>query len=499
VADLRLFFRNACFACPVLPLNFDLPCRGHFRSDAYSLVDEEFSMPIAILTWRLKTGFIARSILALLALGLLAAIPNRVLAGNMDDAMLKAATEVLEYCQQKGWKNVGVLKFRVVEHHKGNKAHSTWNEGRLNTYLARRLENSLVVVGNGSVGVTRNAGAQAVLANKRVCYLQPAGRQQLFSRSYYMVAGAAPLKVDAFLTGTASISADFKDITVSIKAWDKTLDFQKIMHFNVRTDRSALVEMNRSFVIKRSAGKSTKSRNNADNAAVNNVANNAKNKNKNNSGNKFLSQYLDFQLLYDNQPVAIQTGNDNSKFMVGSPQAGQKVFMQMTSKERVAVVLLVNGMNTYLKEGPGKEPAQYAMWVLDQPGQKYGIAGFYPDAQKVEPFQALADDQSMTYPLADETKRGLIEIFIFKEGTTPESNNTPATNTKRFQFRAKSYRQAVHLLKSKMTYSRSSHGLLKRGLIVQDSSSQEAQVQQTAFANPRQVAALVIQYYQKQQ
>src|SRR5262249_44950798 len=162
--------------------------------------------------------------------------------------------------------------------------------------------------------------------------------------------------------------------------------------------------------------------------------------------------------------------------------------------ERLAVVLLVNGVNTFLKEGPGKEPSQYAMWVLDKPGQKYTIAGFYPDLQRVEPFQVLADDQSQSFPLADETKRGLIEVFIFKEGGAPDNNGQTAVNTKRFNFRAKNYAQAVSLIKSRMRYTPSSHGRLGRGLIVQDAASQPSQIQSMEFHNPQLVAAQVIQY-----
>src|SRR5262249_33559311 len=117
-----------------------------------------------------------------------------------------------------------------------------------------RLENALVGVAKGKLGVTSHAGQEAVkealrLNDKNLTYETADGRQKLLALGYPMTAGAQRLKVDAILTGTAYVSPDFQTIQVDILAWDKSLQLQAVTSFTVRTDRSALRQMNRSFVV----------------------------------------------------------------------------------------------------------------------------------------------------------------------------------------------------------------------------------------------------------
>src|SRR5262249_1266965 len=160
-----------------------------------------------------------------------------------------------------------------------------------------------------------------------------------------------------------------------------------------------------------------------------------------------------------------------TSLQVTTPREGQRIVLQLTAKERLAVVLLVNGVNTYLMDS-GMEPAQYPKWVLDKPRQKYSIEGFYPDLKTVKPFKILPDDEPLTYPLADETKRGLVEVFVFREGDTPDSGESAGVNAKGFHSRAKTYEDAIAQLKKQMRYSPT-----KKGLIIPDANQQEANVE----------------------
>src|SRR5262249_38777169 len=133
----------------------------------------------------------------------------------------------------------------------GPKTVSAGNDGRLDSLLATRLENALVLAGKGKVGITRQAGQTAMRKlGKDIDYKDAAGRKKLLTLSYQMCAGE-DRKLDAFLTGTIRVAPNFKKIPVVIRAWDKSLTPQEVTTFEARTDRAALIEMNRSFVVKR--------------------------------------------------------------------------------------------------------------------------------------------------------------------------------------------------------------------------------------------------------
>jgi hypothetical protein len=438
-----------------------------------------------------RAGVFGPALLFLLGLVVATALPPRARAGSLDEAVLFATDDILDVCRTRGWKNIGVLKFRVEEQKKkGRPTVSTWNEGRLNTYMARRLENSLLLAGKGKIAVTRSASEEAIKRDRNISWANADGRKKLLSFAYPMVVGDKSAKVDAFLTGVVTITPDFKKMKVVILGWDnKNLEPREVTTFETRTDRSALIEMNRSFVIKRATALSlVKSRAELDDAASNDIDQGAA---TNNSNAKPLSEYVDFQLVYDDQPVAIEQGADSTRFKAQTPQPGQKVLLRISGKERLAVVILVNGVNTYLKES-GREPTQYSRWVLEQPNRPYTIAGFYPDSKTVEPFKVVADDQNSNITLADETKRGLIEVFVFREGKEPETSDQVGMTLRGFNLRAKTYQDAIKRLKANMR-----NAPTKKGLLIPDPNQQAASVQETDFQNPQLVASQVVEYYKK--
>jgi len=89
-------------------------------------------------------------------------------------------------------------------------------------------------------------------------------------------------------------------------------------------------------------------------------------------------------------------------------------------------VVLVNGVNTLGEEGLDREPDQYSMWVLE-PGKRYTIRGYYTMASAKNPaepgkrksalrrFEVLSDSESLLTEMGDPTKRGKIELLLFRE------------------------------------------------------------------------------------
>src|SRR4051812_30831772 len=62
-------------------------------------------------------------------------------ADNLDQKLLEHAPKIVEALHAKGYKNVGVLRFRA---HLGHKADS-FKVGAINGNLVQRLENALII------------------------------------------------------------------------------------------------------------------------------------------------------------------------------------------------------------------------------------------------------------------------------------------------------------------------------------------------------------------
>jgi hypothetical protein len=143
---------------------------------------------------------------------------------------------------------------------------------------------------------------------------------------------------------------------------------------------------------------------------------------------------LEFNVLYDGKPVERTADN-----RLPTPKEGQKVTFTMKAAERLGVVLRVNGVNTLGEEDEEREPDQYSMWILE-PGKKYTIRGYYSMEQPkgkggkgetfIKPFRVLSESESVLAPLANESKRGKIELIVFREASgdaLPDASLRPAS------------------------------------------------------------------------
>ena len=157
-------------------------------------------------------------------MGLLCALPAPVSAADapsasLDRALQEQAPEILKQLREKGYKNVGVLKFRIK---KGTDPVSD-KVGTLNMFLADRLEVALILVNSNDpakqIGIVKKASAVAAKI-PGASHVTADGRAKLFQSEYPLAWGDSSVKPDAFLTGIAQVSADLKQITVGVLAFD---------------------------------------------------------------------------------------------------------------------------------------------------------------------------------------------------------------------------------------------------------------------------------------
>ena len=119
-------------------------------------------------------------------------------ADDLEKQLLKNSKPILEAVRAKGYRNVGVIKFRI----KSGDGPATDRLGTMNLRLAEKLELALILANKLSdpIGIIRNANATAAKIPD-ASHLTPEGRAKLFSKDYPLAWGKTRVVPDAFLTG----------------------------------------------------------------------------------------------------------------------------------------------------------------------------------------------------------------------------------------------------------------------------------------------------------
>ena len=154
----------------------------------------------------------------------------------------------MTYLREHHSRNVGILKFRVK---KGNQP-VNFNVGPLNDNIVGRLEYALIHANSTQrpIGIIQDAN-QIATAKKLPRYDKPAGQRALFAQKYPLAWGDAQVNPDLFLTGIVTVRPDLKSVTVVLEAFGPNSAKQdKVLTFQVDTDRSLLTDLNESFQVK---------------------------------------------------------------------------------------------------------------------------------------------------------------------------------------------------------------------------------------------------------
>jgi hypothetical protein len=354
-----------------------------------------------------------RGPLALFALAACWAAAPAARADNIDAGLFKHAPAVVDGLHTRGSRNVGVLPFRVQQ----GAGKPSLRVGKLNALLATRLENALILGEDMDetkpLGVTRGAGAVAEAAEPEATPLTAAGRRKLFAHAYPLAWGKARVKVDVFLTGLLKVDPKAGKSTVVLEAFDaKAPDkVRKVAEFTVPADRALLADLGRRFTLTRRSLRKGVEERELDDKVVQTALREPEPKVV---GEDDVEQILDFRVYYNGKPVRRDDAG-----RVPEPRPGDKVYFVLKSKERVGLVLRVNGVNTLGYEKEPREVADYSMWVLD-PGKEYRIEGFYPENGKVLPFKVVAPGAGATGGGVLLSKLGQIDLDLFREaGDSP--------------------------------------------------------------------------------
>ncbi len=363
-------------------------------------------------------------------------------ADNIDNELRVKSRLIMEDMEAHGYKNIGILKFQV----KKGATPPSLTAGKLNSVMATRLENALIMSdkADNPVGLTRGASDVAAAKDPKATFLTPEGRQKLFTYQYPLAWGTDNVSVDCFLTGVVDITPDMKKTKIVVNAFDqKNPGLREVLTFTVDTDLSILRDTNQSFVVARRSFNAWANAEDPDEELNKIAVKEAVKVNQPGSTGKMsvdeMKDYLNFQVLFNGQPVDITSDGQLSK-----PAAGQTVLIKMTAKVKLGVLLRVNGINT-LNDQRDEKPnlTDYNWWVLE-PNTEYQIRGYYNKGQ-VKTFVAKADSEvDPGADLGDKSDRhGKIDIDIFMDPTSVAKAATPKTRKPDFSFRTVNTRAAT--------------------------------------------------------
>jgi len=342
-------------------------------------------------------------------------LPAGARADRTDRALNDKMPAVVKYLQEKGFENVGVLRFRVGV---GKKA-ARFDNVPFNGNLPGRVENLLIMHGGDgepAVGVIRGAGGTAAANEVGDWFGDERQRKKLFDVEYRLAWGGKKVKADAFLTGVVRVSEDVKKTTVTLLCFDKgDLELKKIAQFTIETDRDVIRDLGYSFAVGQKARESMVTKRSAadmDRAVLDALENELKPSDV--AG-------VAVTVLVDDKPTSLQAAKgdeEGPRWKLECPPPGKAVAVRLknTTEARMGVVVKLNGLSLFEQQTRAADRCR--KWVI-KPGKTITLEGFYaPQGQRLalRRFEVLVGDEAKAMKEQLGDRAGLLEIDVFAEG-----------------------------------------------------------------------------------
>jgi hypothetical protein len=365
-------------------------------------------------------------------------------ADNIDEKLVVEAPKLMQEIYHRGYKNVGVLSFRLEK----GQSRPTFHGGMIVTNMADRLQDALVLALNPekpAVGVADGCSAVAGRSIAKASYRMPDDRRRLLALKYPLAWGNPPqwVTVDAFLTGKVQVSPDLRKTTVYVEMFDRKnpASMTLLAEFTVKTDHVILADIGQGYVVSRGRLKFGRSdtayvppgsESGRDNPGTNPNPNPNPNPNATPGGSGSDGSdggQLGFAILYDGvqQKMEPDSASGPMNFTIPDPKPGQKVTfgLKNNSSGIIGVLLVVNDTNTLYEEK--SQPDQMSPWILE-PNKDYVVKGYYlRDNETYNPIVGLsdADSAARSSELGGSSLAGIITVYVVTPGASGPSSSTP--------------------------------------------------------------------------
>jgi hypothetical protein len=372
-------------------------------------------------------------VLALLAASSLAAAAARAddKQVGLDQALRDNAPVVIKYLRDKGYKNVGVLKFLAQV---GDKAALSDNLGPINRNLADRLEVALILANpDENLGIIARA-TDVVAKNGWASQLTKRGRRAMFREGAgtYTLAwgGGKAVEPDAFVTGELRLSGDLRSVHVKVLAFDRntgeTMD--PVCEFKAVTEMRTLTDAGVSFGARGQPIDELLALNDSKSVPTPEDPVDVWQQKVDAFLNDLERSPVRLDVLYGGKRTKVQ-GNSarppseqaNVFLRVAEPDyKNDKVTFRLTNtdlKETYGVVLMINGLNTIFHEKG--EPKDCFKWIL-KPKESIVVDGWQTKETKRAPFVVQATQKSEADKMNYGDDPGTFTFVVFRARTPKE-------------------------------------------------------------------------------
>lgn len=423
---------------------------------------------------------------------------------SLDRALRTAAPEVLRFAKDRGYANVGVLKFRI----KKGAGKLTDNAGPLNLKLSEKLELALILVNDvrQPIGIVHDASSVAagiVGAN----HLSEDGRKKLFSTQYPLAWGEAKVIPDAFFVGVAEFSADLSQMTVGIAAFDRRAEkLEPVLKFDCRSSVTNLVETGESFTVRGLFDGGTVETKPAkiEQETFAKVTTQAASVRESTAKHPLVDPMspVELEVRYDGQLIPFDFTAGEARLR--EPQESQKVTLTLRRRDpndrrRYACVLRVNGENTLFRQR--QNDLDCNKWVLEPGSPPLVVRGFQKTAIVAAEFRILSQAESKAKEMNYGADVGTIALTVFTEAgsTTPkrpvidlaDEDAEDALIIQKCQFPAEKPK-TLDAAKSRLAALSQNRGLIEEGKI------DESKTVTVKFeTDPRPVMSVTVRYYRR--
>jgi hypothetical protein len=329
-------------------------------------------------------------------------------ADPLERALVRQAPKVIAYCQEKGYRTVGVLKFQVAD--EGGPARD--DAGTFNALLAGRLEVALVLADDPRrpVGVIRDASAVAA-HTPGANHLTAAGRRALFAARFPLAWGGREVEADALVSGVARVAADLRTVRVALTVYARGGEPHALADLTAATGPGLLGELGESFALR---GAFDGGRVDERPARPEEAAERAARVKRGEAAPPLASAPVKLEVRYDGRAAPLEARDGG--LWVAEPAEGQKVTLVLTrdgSGERYGAVLKVNGEGTL---GRQRLPDLLCRkWVLE-PGDGPGaVRGYQIDGEEAKEFSVTSRSRSAEREVYYGPDVGTITLTVFRE------------------------------------------------------------------------------------
>lgn len=426
-------------------------------------------------------------------------------ATDLDQQLLAQSSGVLQALRDRGYKNVGVLKFRI----KKGQAPVSDSVGTMNMFLADRLEVALVLANPNAadrqLGIIRNASAVAARI-PGASHVSAAGRTKLFTGEYPLAWGDQKVAADAFLTGVVQIDETLDKGVMGLLVFDQKSEKleQLVAPFEIRTNAQHMAELGESFATRGAFDHGTPQM--TQTAIVEEAAKVKGDR----EAHPLLSPTAPagLEIRYDDRPVPLDFRD--GKAFVAEPEEGQVVTLVLkrkaTDKLRYGIVLKVNGENTLYRER--RRDSDCSRWILEPASPPIVVRGYQVDDATAQQFRVASQAESKANEMNYGADVGMIQMTVFRElpsdapppkptlvpNDLPEEEAEDLVALSRGVFPAETPKNLAAL---KHQLREGGRGGETRGLILQGQNTESATRTVPFRADPTPVLSCSIVYYKK--